>query len=114
MAAESFYTQMHTGVAVPLPASYPTSTVVGCVDIVDVMSQEKYRRLVLDATSPLENHAPWLWQCESPSMYATACAWAIPWASANSSHAAAVLSVRVSPHQRQPAVRPPPEAVVPC
>lgn len=71
MAAESFYTQMFTGVNVPLPSSYPSHTLVGCVDIVSVLSQDEYRSLVLDATSPLENHAPWLWQCENPHMCVT-------------------------------------------
>ena len=69
MAAESFYTQMFTGVNVPLPPSYPAHALVGCVDVVGVLSQDEYRSLVLDATSPLENHAPWLWQCENPQMY---------------------------------------------
>ena len=84
-AAQSFYTQMFAGVRVPLPSTYPSHAIIGCVDITGCMGQEEYRRLVLDATSPLENHAPWLWQCENPQMcvlfcLSMLCMWALRFA----------------------------------
>ena len=91
-AVLTFYTQMYSTTQPVVPKDFPPASIVGLVSFTKALSAEEYRAevsggirgpqvccvgsscpplcvpQVLDATSPLENHQPWLMLCEDPLM----------------------------------------------
>ena len=60
-AVEASYAQMYPQADRPaFPSSYPAAALVGAVDVDRCLTQEEYRRLVLDATAAQEYNAPYL------------------------------------------------------
>jgi len=58
----NFY-RVHSGIqANKFPPQYPTSCLVGCVDVTDVLSQEEYRDKFPDG----ESNSPYVFICENP------------------------------------------------
>jgi len=59
---QRFY-EMHSGIlTTQFPPHYPTSCLVGCVDVVDVLAQEEYREKYPDG----ESSSPYVFICENP------------------------------------------------
>eukprot|EP00088_Acartia_fossae_P009261 TRINITY_DN1447_c0_g1_i1.p1 TRINITY_DN1447_c0_g1~~TRINITY_DN1447_c0_g1_i1.p1 ORF type:complete len:502 (-),score=131.64 TRINITY_DN1447_c0_g1_i1:155-1660(-) len=59
---QRFY-ELHSGVkTTQFPPHYPTSCLVGCVDVIDVLSQEEYREKYPDG----ESNSPYVFICENP------------------------------------------------
>ncbi|XP_020278553.1 activating signal cointegrator 1 [Pseudomyrmex gracilis] len=50
--------------SIKFPETYPTSCLLGCVTVTDVLSQEEYRKLYPDG----ENDSPYVFICEDPYM----------------------------------------------
>jgi len=49
---------------IKFPETYPTSCLLGCVTITDVLSQEEYRKLYPEG----ESTSPYVFICENPYM----------------------------------------------
>jgi len=59
---QTFY-ELHSGVkAYQFPPYYPTSCLVGCVDVIDVLPQEEYREAYPDG----ESASPYVFVCHNP------------------------------------------------
>jgi len=59
---QTFY-ELHSGIKpYQYPPHYPTSCLVGCVDVVDVLPQEEYREVFPDG----ESNSPYVFVCENP------------------------------------------------
>ncbi|XP_070542239.1 activating signal cointegrator 1-like isoform X2 [Ptychodera flava] len=58
---EQIHTAMHPG-KVTFPETYPVSCLLGCVDVVDCLSQEQYREQFPDG----ESTSPYVFICENP------------------------------------------------
>ena len=63
---EAEYRDVYPGLNVPFPSSYPHSALLGCVDLVDVLSQEEFQRM-RQAKGERENSASaFVFVCERP------------------------------------------------
>lgn len=60
------YKQMLPSVDLPLPDSFPSSALLGAVDVAETLSMDEYRSRVIDATEPREHSQPLLWRVERP------------------------------------------------
>ena len=60
-SVEEFYHHYY-GSNLEFPAEYPTSCLLGCVEVVDCLSQEEYRELDPDG----ESTSPFVFVCENP------------------------------------------------
>ena len=60
------YKQMLPDVDLPLPESFPSSALLGAVDVAETLSMDEYRSRVIDATAPREYSQPLLWRVERP------------------------------------------------
>merc|ERR1712150_433721 len=58
---QSFYRTLHKG-DIPFPMNLPTSCLLGCVDVVDVLPQEEYRELYPQG----ESNSPYVFICTNP------------------------------------------------
>lgn len=58
---EAFYSAYHPG-AVNFPQDYPSSCLLGCVDVVDVPPQDEYRAAFADG----ESQSPFVFLCAQP------------------------------------------------
>jgi len=63
-AVESEYKLLKTVGHLPFPDSYPTSVLLGCVDIIDVLHQVEYYEKYPDAEE--ENGSQYLFICKNP------------------------------------------------
>ena len=52
---------------IDFPNDYPTGVLLGCVDVVDVLSQDDYKqKFGGDRQDPMESQSPFVFICENP------------------------------------------------
>uniref|UniRef100_A0A0G4H999 ASCH domain-containing protein n=1 Tax=Chromera velia CCMP2878 TaxID=1169474 RepID=A0A0G4H999_9ALVE len=66
-ALESYYRLLYKGNAPAFPSTYPTSCLLGCVDVPSQVSAEEYKALQAKGSAPVEsNESAFVFLCECP------------------------------------------------
>ena len=66
IALETDY-RHHYNRDIEFPNDYPTGVLLGCVDVVDVLSQDDYKQQFGgDRQDPMESQSPFVFICENP------------------------------------------------
>ena len=63
---EAEYRAVYDGLNVPFPSSYPHSALLGCVDLVDVVDQERFQRLRKARGEREDSASVFIFVCERP------------------------------------------------